>query len=81
MRSVTAREANQAFSKLLEAAAKGEEIVVTRRGKPVARICPIVDQQARDERDAAIERMSELMREGLDLGGNAWPGRGAIYER
>ncbi len=36
MRTVSAREANQAFSKLLADAASGEEIVITRHGKPVA---------------------------------------------
>ena len=38
MRSVSAREANQASSRILGEAEAGEEIVITRRGKPVARI-------------------------------------------
>jgi prevent-host-death family protein len=33
---VSAREANQAFSRILGEAEAGEEIVITRRGKPVA---------------------------------------------
>ena len=36
MRSVSAREANQQFARILGEAASGEEIVITRRGKPVA---------------------------------------------
>ena len=41
MSTVSAREANQHFSKILDAAARGEEVTITRRGKPVARLVPI----------------------------------------
>ena len=40
MRTVSAREANQQFSKLLEAAVGGEEVTITRRGVPVAKLVP-----------------------------------------
>ena len=40
MRSVSAREANQQFARILGEAASGEEIVITRRGKPVAVLAP-----------------------------------------
>ncbi len=40
MRSVTAREANQAFSRILKEAESGESVVITRRGQPVAIIAP-----------------------------------------
>jgi prevent-host-death family protein len=39
-RSVGAFEAKTHFSALIERAEKGEEITITRRGKPVARIVP-----------------------------------------
>lgn len=38
MKTVTAREANQHFSRLLREAAEGQTIVVTSRGRPVAQI-------------------------------------------
>lgn len=79
MRHVTAREANQAFSKILSAAAGGEVIIVTRRGKPVARICPVIDDQTQAERDLAIKKMHRLMKRGLHLGGNLWAGRDEVY--
>lgn len=41
MSTVSAREANQHFSKILDAAARGEAVTITRRGKPVARLVPI----------------------------------------
>ena len=40
MRTVSAREANQQFARILGEAANGEEIVITRRGKPVAVLAP-----------------------------------------
>lgn len=47
-RFVTATEANQRFSELLRDVQAGESYVVTSRGKPVARMTPVViDQQAR----------------------------------
>jgi prevent-host-death family protein len=38
-------EAKTHFSELLERAEHGEEIVITRRGKPVARLIPMAHQQ------------------------------------
>lgn len=40
MREITVREANQNFSQLIAAAERGETIVVTKNGKPVAKITP-----------------------------------------
>jgi prevent-host-death family protein len=50
MRTVSAREANQRFSKLLEAAVEGEEVTITRRGVPVAKLVPVGDTDAEAER-------------------------------
>jgi prevent-host-death family protein len=40
MNTIGAFEAKTQFSKLLDRAERGEEIVVTRRGEPIARISP-----------------------------------------
>jgi prevent-host-death family protein len=40
MREMTVREANQNFSQVIAAAERGETIVVTKNGKPVAKITP-----------------------------------------
>jgi prevent-host-death family protein len=40
MREMTVREANQNFSKLIAAAERGETIVITKNGTPVARVSP-----------------------------------------
>jgi prevent-host-death family protein len=38
---LTAREARDRFSEILDRAARGEEVVVTRRGRPVVRLSPV----------------------------------------
>jgi prevent-host-death family protein len=40
MKSVTAFEAKTRFGKLLERVSKGEEIIITRHEKPIARLVP-----------------------------------------
>ena len=80
MRSVSAREANQSFSKLLQAVAEGEEIVITRRGKPVARLAP-VEAVADVEQQAEIDRVIARLREGVDLGEPVPWTRDELYER
>ena len=79
MRSVTAREANQAFSRILHEAENGGEVVITRRGKPVAVLSPFSAQRARD-REAAIEHAVALMHEGLPIGGRRFT-RDEMHER
>jgi len=48
MREMTVREANQNFSKLIAAAERGETIVITKNGKPVARIAPQSADRSQD---------------------------------
>ncbi len=40
MREMTVREANQNFSQVVAAAERGETIVITKNGTPVAKISP-----------------------------------------
>ena len=79
MRSITAREANQSFSRVLADAENGASIVITRRGKPVAVIAPY-DRRVSPERERAIERVVALMRKGLPLGGRRFT-RDEMHER
>jgi prevent-host-death family protein len=69
MKTVSAREANQQFSRLLGEVAEGEEVVITRRGEPVATLTPYRGRPMTPERKAAIERMLALMEKGFPLGG------------
>ena len=69
MKSVSAREANQHFSRLLGEVAAGEEVVITRRGRPVATLAPYRGRPMTAEREAAIERLMIRLRRGAHLGG------------
>jgi prevent-host-death family protein len=81
MRTVSAREANQRFSQLLQAVVEGEEVVITRRGKAVARVVPIEPDATDAERQAEIDRLIEHGREGIDLGEPVSWTRDELYER
>lgn len=80
MKTMSARAANQAFSRLLAEAAAGEEIIITRRGVPVAKIGPVSSGDASRERAAAVRRMKRRMKKGVHLGGIKVP-REEIYQR
>lgn len=81
MRSVSAREANQAFSRILGEAERGEEVVITRRGKPVAVLRPWKEPEISPERKAAIERAIALMEKGVPLGGGPYyKSRDELYD-
>ena len=69
MKTVSAREANQQFSRLLGEVANGEEILITRRGQPVATLAPYRARALTPERAAALERLIALGRKGFHLGG------------
>jgi len=69
MKTVSAREANQHFSRLLKAAAEGEDVVITRRGKPVAKLVPLAGPKIDAKRRAAIKRLMKSLRKGYPLGG------------
>ena len=53
MERVGAFEAKTHFSALLERVAKGETIAITRRGRLVARLVPVSDQDERQQRAAS----------------------------
>ena len=66
--SMGAYEAKTHFSELLDRAAAGEEITITRHGHPVAKLVPVQPQKSTEERRAAIEKWKSLSK-GLTLGG------------
>jgi prevent-host-death family protein len=80
MKTISARDANQRFSRLLTEVAAGEEVVITRRGKPVARLLPVADAKSGKQRQAAIKRMVEMMNKGFPMGGRRYT-RDEMHER
>ena len=81
MVTVSAREANQQFSRILEAAVGGQEVTITRRGVPVAKLVPLkVDQDA--EAAELARRKAEALaffEKGVDLGPRVPWTRDEIY--
>ncbi len=61
MRSVAIAEAKNHLSELIAAAEAGEEIVITRHGKPAVRLVAAVEDRKLAQR-AAIEALFELGR-------------------
>ena len=50
MRTVNIHEAKTHLSKLLDAVAAGEEVVIAKAGRPVARLTPLVTQETPEQR-------------------------------
>jgi prevent-host-death family protein len=61
MESVTALEAKTRFGQLLERVAQGEEVIITRHEKPVARLVPEGPRNLKSVR-AAVAGLFELRR-------------------
>ena len=57
MKEIGAFEAKNRFSALLAEVAAGQEILITRRGKPIARIVPAASARSADSICAAAERI------------------------
>lgn len=71
MLTISAREANHQFSRILETAAGGEEVTITRRGVPVAKLVPLVKSDADGEAEARERRKARAIaffRKGLKGG-------------
>lgn len=59
---IGAFEAKNTLGRLLDRVERGEEIVITRHGKPVARLVPNVGRSDQDQARAAFERLRERAR-------------------
>ena len=66
MKIVGCFEAKTHFSDLLRLTDKGEEVLITRHGKPVAKLVP-AESQTNAEIKETIQKMREL-RKGVSLG-------------
>lgn len=55
MKTATARELRNRYAGLLDWLVAGEEILITRRGKPIARLVP-EPEQAADHASPAVRR-------------------------
>jgi prevent-host-death family protein len=70
-KTITAREANQRFSKVLREVQEGYEFLVTKRGRAVMRLVPVARDGERvltPEQEKAHARVMAFLRRGRKLG-------------
>ena len=66
MLTVGAFEAKTKLSELLDAVERGEEVVITRHGQPIARLCPLAPA---DDRVAKAKKLAADIRALRDSSG------------
>jgi prevent-host-death family protein len=69
MREIGAFEAKTKLGQLLDWVEAGEEVIITRRGKAVARMVPPGSATVDRERTQGVARRIREMRKGVTLGG------------
>lgn len=80
-KTVTLREANQSFARCIRAVEAGEEFVITRNSKPVARLSPVSGRRVMTpEQEAAWERTKRRIEEAWKIGAGRLD-RDALHER
>jgi prevent-host-death family protein len=72
LREVGAFEAKNKLGQLLDRVEQGEEVIITRHGKEVARLVPVRPTVRREQARAAIRRIRERA-EQSKLGAFDWP--------
>jgi len=78
---ISIREANKHLSRCVDAVQDGAEIIITRRGVPVARLIGVQKSSGLTEaQEEARKRTLARMRKGYSLGGQA-PRRDILHER
>ena len=70
METIGSFEAKTHWSALLEKVSSGQEIIITKRGKPIARLIPEAQAQM-SAMDDAIKALKAL-RKGITLGQEDW---------
>ncbi len=78
---INLREANQNLSKYIRSLHEGDEIVITKHGKAVAKLISITEtKELSDDQHKALQRLLNLGSKGYHLGGKSI-NRDELYER
>jgi len=78
---INLREANQNLSKYIRLLRKGDEIVITKHGKAVAKLVSITEENTlSDTQHEALQRLLSRRETGYHLGGKG-VNRDELYER
>ena len=70
MQTIGAFEAKTHLSALLEQVERGEQVLITKHGRPVARLVPVTKVD-NEQTQAAIQRL-KIFSKGNKLGGLSW---------
>jgi prevent-host-death family protein len=80
-RTISLREANQAFARCVREVEAGEEFVITRNGRPVARLVPVAGARVlTPAQEAALARTLVRLDKGWPIGAGPLD-RAALHER
>jgi prevent-host-death family protein len=80
-KTVTLRDANQSFARCVREVEAGEEFVITRNGKPVARLMPVSGRRVlTPQQEAAWQLLRAAMEQGWEIGAGPLD-RDALHER
>ena len=80
-KTISLREANQAFSRCIREVEAGEEYVITRKGEPVARLVPISGRRIlTPAQQSALARTRMRMEKGWPIGAGPLD-RDSLHER
>jgi len=78
---ISLREANQHLSRYIDAVQDGDEIIITRRGLPVAKLSAFAKSFGlNDDQKAARRRSRARMSKGYSMGGEM-PRRETLHKR
>lgn len=82
-KTITLREANQAFARCVRDVEAGEAFLITRNGIPVARLVPVAGspRALSPAQQAALARTRARMARGWPLGAGPLGDRAALHER
>ena len=68
IQQLTLREMNQHFSDYIKLVERGDKLILTRRGKPIAKVIPIsAEDELSEEQSLARERLLSYMEKGFSL--------------
>lgn len=80
-KTLTLRDANQSFARCIREVEAGEEFVITRNGKPVARLSPVGTRRVlTPAQQAAWKELRAAMQHGYPIGAGPLD-RDALHER
>ncbi len=71
MHTIGLFDAKNKLSALIDRVARGEEVLITRRGRPVAKLVPVNAGIDREKARAAVRRIRKLAKE-MNLGPFNW---------